>query len=123
MADHTPGPWQAVEGKTTGRMVITPNARTKATRIVAHIGGPDRDANARLIAAAPELLEALVELLGIDRMNENIGWRGPTPSDPNLFQCEFCGSEHDDCTLIDHKYDCAIVEARAAIAKAKGETA
>lgn len=55
---HTPRPWIAREGTTTGAEVM---ARTPRGReyVVARCAGKDREANARLIAAAPDLLEAL----------------------------------------------------------------
>lgn len=63
-AKHTPGPWsQGTVGE--GRECVWLNGRTQEAR------GYDREqewidcnteANARLIAAAPELLEALIEL-------------------------------------------------------------
>ncbi len=55
MAEHTPGPWW-VAGKGTIRCGV------KGTASEGWIGGVhfrNRSANARLIAAAPELLEAL----------------------------------------------------------------
>lgn len=55
---HTPGEWASAEGTTTGRIVIAPG-EPKVRRNVAACGGPNREANARLIAAAPDLLEAL----------------------------------------------------------------
>ena len=61
-AQHTPGPWVSGDGMTTGRLVSAPNVTAKARRNVAHVGGPDREANARLIAAAPDLLDALQNL-------------------------------------------------------------
>ena len=57
MSAHTPGPWtQDKYGA-----VITPNGRILVTDGVAFSGQstPETKANARLIAAAPELLEAL----------------------------------------------------------------
>lgn len=62
MADEkpwTPGPWLDGEGNTTGRVVTAPE-QPKVRRNVAACGGPNRDGNARLIAAAPDLYEALV---------------------------------------------------------------
>ena len=53
---HTPPPWEDRPGTTTGRIVIAPT-QPKVRVMVASCGGPNRDANARLIAAAPELLE------------------------------------------------------------------
>lgn len=82
----TRGPWISVEGTTSGREVLAEKPSTKSRLRVARIGGPDRDANAHLIASAPELYEAL----------DNILKRGLT------------------IDLID--------PARAALAKARGET-
>lgn len=67
---HTPGPWRIMSG-----MVVsdTPKDEYKTTAVAycsdefQHKGGlpygKERDANAKLIAAAPELLEALQDLL------------------------------------------------------------
>lgn len=55
---HTPGPWTSEAGSNTGRRIIAPNA-PKTRRVVAACGGKDREANARLIAAAPDMYEAL----------------------------------------------------------------
>ena len=51
---HTPGPWVAEDGVNTGRRVVAPNA-PKTRRVVAACGGMNRDGNANLIAAAPDL--------------------------------------------------------------------
>jgi hypothetical protein len=64
---HTPGPWQAKRGTIVGE--------AGAGRIVAILDTVDEhdDANARLIAAAPELLEAarmLEPLLASDKSND-----------------------------------------------------
>lgn len=56
MSKHTPGPWKA-----TYKTVTAPETEDRLPLDV-HIHGGNRDdnkANARLIAAAPELLEAL----------------------------------------------------------------
>lgn len=68
----TPGPWVEGVGLSTGKRVIAPKA-TKAKFNIAHVGGPDRDANSRLIASAPELFDALLAL-----RNECSG--GPRPA-------------------------------------------
>ncbi len=57
-ANHVPGPWIDQPGTTTGRIVIAPD-QPKVRKNIAACGGPNRDANARLIAAAPDLLAAL----------------------------------------------------------------
>lgn len=58
----TIGPWFAQPGTTTGQEVVAPNA-PKTRRVVARCGGSDREANACLIAAAPDLLTALKSAL------------------------------------------------------------
>lgn len=56
---YTAGPWQVVLGTSTGKKIITFAAVSKSRHNVAHVGGPDREANANLISAAPELLHSL----------------------------------------------------------------
>ncbi len=64
---HTPGPWQAVGGN-----VFSTVSPQEASAPIARVGVPVRggpaklgevEANAHLIAAAPELLEALEDVL------------------------------------------------------------
>lgn len=63
MTQHTPGPWvQGKEDDFKGIAITTP-ARGMAYVAIANVpvdytDRPEREANARLIAAAPELLEA-----------------------------------------------------------------
>ena len=64
---HTPGPWH-----THGKFVVYTNKKDKINTIAeVHAVSADgtkmpREANARLIAAAPELFEILDALLGFD---------------------------------------------------------
>jgi hypothetical protein len=66
-AKHTPGPWVAdaedIHFSQDGERDVCPaprrGRRLNGGFIIARISGPDRAANARLIAAAPELLETL----------------------------------------------------------------
>lgn len=57
--NHTPGPWEAVDKRPDG---FRGYSIFHGDQFVAHVGDSDSvtpiDANARLIAAAPELLEA-----------------------------------------------------------------
>ena len=56
---HTPGPWRA-----SSQCIVEPtNATVAITMANACDSVEQRDANARLIAAAPDLLEALKDLL------------------------------------------------------------
>ena len=65
-ATHTPGPWQVAER--LGLPVIMDGDGFHVADVIERRGvgrgfSPETTGNARLIAAAPELLEALVELL------------------------------------------------------------
>lgn len=98
---HTPGPWKAVYQPNTPCLVESDGERVawidfwkgKTPRDPNHKPRLEQEANARLIAAAPELLEALQELLDPARGMVTI-----TPCKAAAFE-----------------------RARAAIAKAKGE--
>lgn len=89
---HTPGPWRYCKengSPTTGQHMIA-GGKPGYLAEVRDCGSGDVEANARLIAAAPELLEALEFLVG----------------------CVSHGYTNDDAK--------AISNARAAIAKATG---
>jgi hypothetical protein len=122
-SQHTPGPWALTEPRMGAfnealMSVVTPGKRYVAdiqptapqshragnNRIVRRkVFGPEDMANARLIAAAPELLEALVEILGpLNVCSDN----------PNV--------RHDASLPIDMTMG-ELRKARAAIAKARGE--
>jgi len=58
---HTPGPWTAVADG--GSVLIVTAARGNTMRVVDDSPREEAAANARLIAAAPELLAALKEML------------------------------------------------------------
>jgi hypothetical protein len=64
MSDHTPGPWQRVDvstGSATKKEQLCNEGY--AALLIQHDGSKEGEANARLIAAAPELLEAVEALL------------------------------------------------------------
>jgi len=81
---HTPGPWEVERGSSSGAVWITSTANI-------FIGG-NAEANTLLIAAAPELLEALEFMVA-----------------------------HNPVVFADAERE-IYAKARAAIAKAKGET-
>ena len=63
MTQHTPGPWQTFPALSNPpSIVIGPVERGDLGFVAQTVGGND-EANARLIAAAPELLEALRDLI------------------------------------------------------------
>lgn len=59
---HTPGPWELSEGDTSLWAKSPLGARVRISNIIKHapINGINHAANARLIAAAPELLTIAV---------------------------------------------------------------
>lgn len=64
MSRFTPGPWKVVEDS-YGNTVVTGKGMVVEIGLehIAKVGGlAEHEANARLIAAAPELLEALINL-------------------------------------------------------------
>ena len=97
---HTPGPWRYEGAEVWATAPMRFNLTTAGTPMIATLckhedadGGFPVEANARLIAAAPELLEALEEMV---KAGEFEDWDG--------------------------RCDC-IADARAAIAKATGGAA
>lgn len=96
MSKHTPGPWEVVE-LVDGYDIRSPESRCRiatASDPEAVWGAIGREEDACLIAAAPELLEAL---------EEAVAW--------------IEDDRFDDAYIAEGWYH----EARAAIAKAKGE--
>ena len=101
-AKHTPGPWEWAEKET--RFTVLPSRKPSnwqgprnICERISYRGSShweEHRANARLIAAAPEMLEALERLESVVRLNV-------------AFEYEACVG--------------AVDEARAAIAKARGE--
>ena len=94
MSTHTPGPWVVQESFNEGVNLLV---KPVPGQVVAEVDkGPNMVGNARLIAAAPDLLAALCELVGI--------------------------AEFD---LLDDKsnvWRSALINANAAIAKAEGRS-
>ncbi len=110
MTKHTQGPW-LVEGRTVYALNDDGYNRFSALVQDAHTPRDELEANARLIASAPELLEAL----------ELLSQSAPAAS------CDmFHHEKQDRHTFIEEcpalaRYEHACLKARAAIAKARGE--
>lgn len=95
MSKHTPGPWglEKAEPERPGNYyVLAPDMNLAIARVYGNSG----EANARLIAAAPELLEALVIISG-------------------LYSCDASTSD-----LASRMYDASCI-AKTAISKITGE--
>ncbi len=58
---HTPGPW-TIREISSGPQIVDSENRTVVDRLYSAMRRNDTDANARLIAAAPDLLAALGEV-------------------------------------------------------------
>ena len=103
---HTPGPWVVAEGDSNGQAVVR-NADIEIATCWHHcVDGIEREmrANARLIAAAPELLAALDDLAEMCQQSRKY-----------IVLSDDGGMDAYNSTAE------AILAARAAIAKAKGE--
>lgn len=84
---YTPGPWSIYEtagngGNIPARMEVVAPESERAKRLIANVYGfklPEGRANARLIAAAPELLEVFEEALAnVERVTD--GGRKAVPA-------------------------------------------
>lgn len=116
--NYTPGPWEA-DTKDSPALVLGPDGRVVATLRGPTTNHPDRyprkarDANARLIAAAPELLEAVEMVLTASEDGgdmDDIGWDQLRAAFAKAKGCPDCGGagrggpnttdggEHDDCS-------------------------
>jgi hypothetical protein len=93
---HTPGPWKASD-RFPG-VILDDHAIPRQLASVAILSDSEQDANARLIAAAPDLLEQLKNILA---------------------RFENCARIHGNTE--DWVIDAATEKARAVIAKATGE--
>jgi hypothetical protein len=103
---HTPAPWHLAESGSLMTWVMASVDRRLAA-VVSR--SPEQQANARLIAAAPDLLDAIGRWLEYD----DIDLRGA---------CEYGQTDADEC-IGDGEYEpvCPACQLRAAIAKATGE--
>jgi hypothetical protein len=103
-AKHTPGPWSVVapRNKLDGFRcaIVSPQGA------VAWVVDTRSEADAQLIAAAPDLLTALVRLVE----------ETPFQSDTESCECGENGNGRDDKGNV-----CEHIRARRAIAKARGE--
>ncbi len=63
---HTPGPWRIMDGNTSLLHVETDEGSPAGTGIAITSINKRDEANARLIAAAPEMLAALLTLLNTE---------------------------------------------------------
>lgn len=102
MSEHTPGPWTIFADKGAA-VCILPAERPGEVCSFEGRGGPEREADARLIAAAPELLEACkLYWNAVDLMND--------------------GPDDSDVALASGWFQKAQTIARAAIAKAESRS-
>lgn len=85
-AKHTPGPWIAKAG--IGRWNVTTSAAPRSFNICSiNTDREEQEANARLIAAAPDLLEALK----LTRMSR--GWQYMSPETREIIDAALYKSE------------------------------
>lgn len=122
MSAHTPGPWEEIPQHGAGPMIAHKYATGKqmnpiGLRLVCHIlmrgNSMDEDqANARLIAAAPELYAACEAAIAYDDAIAACG------NDPRQMS-SFCTAQGD---TLDSLYEDWIRKSTAALARARGES-
>ena len=127
---HTPGPWSWKEAEEEFEVFFDDSGDGISDAVVHKTDagsddeneGLDREAevNVCLIAAAPELLAALEDILGVPRdvFSEDLG-------DGQGYQatCRWCGRDYTDDEEVEEfcpADDCPGYKARAAVAKARG---
>jgi len=104
---YTPGPWKVSE--IVEPMVYPEDGKTPICLISGMFHAETKRANARLIAAAPELLEALVKLIGLTKNTDDL----------RLIARVLGGTSESAEKYIQYadEVDIAIEQARAIIAK------
>ena len=73
MSKHTPGPWRAVPNAPGISDTVIDSGRMVVADVISRKSTDELRANARLIAAAPELLEALQTCMAALHWNEEAG--------------------------------------------------
>ena len=77
---HTAGPWTITRGSHDGALYVIAGSDPSRAEVIAHrTTCPNWEANARLIAAAPDLLEALKALLRESVSESGVALR-PSPN-------------------------------------------
>lgn len=107
MSTHTKGPWS----HHNGRIFQTDYDFLTIANMARAFDGDYSPSNGDLIAAAPELLEALVLAVDAD------GGTTYNSEDDEVGERSCCG----EVSYKPHRHYCWVVKASAAIAKAKGE--
>lgn len=119
-AAFTQGPWRVCHHD--GEVGV--DCEREPDRWVAMVGQSGceiPEANAHLIAAAPDLYEAIAALVDDPLYGLRIGWRGNGPTAANDLYCELCGAFAPSADEIAHDTGCPVSRATAALAKARGE--
>jgi hypothetical protein len=82
VSEHTPGPWTAeiVHSGDLGWRIVSdaPGYPNDGWMICGSMMGPQSQANARLISAAPEMLEALLNIVNNGRVQPDASMGGTT---------------------------------------------
>ena len=111
MAEHTPGPWKASKPSKVWQVNVDGDRRLIPIALMVESKPYEKHiaANARLIAAAPDLLEANLTLEAAELQNAN---------------CPECEGEGmpELCSACFPLFDAARIKRRLAIAKAVGIT-
>lgn len=116
--EHTPGPWHVGYDGPSRPIIITAEHGTmlaigRLENGRAHTY-PKEDADARLIAAAPALLEAL------ERAIASLGYDHDNKIDGGVY-CYACQTHGETSATLPHKESCLKRQMREAVRAARGE--
>ena len=70
---HTPAPWEIKDPNLGIKVIVAKDRNDCFNQVICRVGELSQQANARLIAAAPELLEALKAMVDAYRHHDGLG--------------------------------------------------
>lgn len=117
MSKHTPGPWDALFSEHRKPLVVHESASVAIVTEVNFRDMQESNANARLIAAAPDMLTALEELLD----EEDLQCSRITNGHCYLRRCCLAGGYKGEGHVHPDMATCPVWRAAQAIDKARGK--
>ena len=115
---HTPGPWTCAYGRAGSFEIVSVDGSVLCIRSPWNYRCKESVDNGSLIAAAPDLLEALRALVESD----GLAFYHDDDIEGTVRVCVHCHEFSQTPAEIDHDASCIVGKVRAAIAKAEGRS-